>query len=461
MLTIKVRNVYSYLVGSSFVVDELLDNFFAKKIDGYWFSNAFRSGQWDGRIHFYNRSWHSFPTGLLERATKFFEIQKLAYQIQDFRYRLPQEDWHYLNLKDIQLRDYQKEAIWTALNKGNGIIAQATNAGKTEVGCGIIQVLGLPTIWLTHRKELMYQTAERIEDRLGIKVGKVGDGIEDIKRITVAMVQSLYNRKDLKNFLLPFKVLIIDECHHLGSSVKTFYRVAMKCKASYRFGLSATPLQKNDVKDWRLLAMTGEIVHSVTNQDLIEKGYSAEPKIIIIPVREPVDIENLNYEDAYRIGICENKYRNDLILERCKEVDKPSLIIVKLLEHGRILENLFLNSGFNCEFISGQENSDFRNKVIEEFKKGKIKCLISTVILDEGIDVPNIQHLVIAAGGKSYVKNVQRVGRGLRKKQNSENILYVTDFYDDTNVYLRRHSNKRIKDYKNEGFDVMIKGHLE
>jgi superfamily II DNA or RNA helicase len=81
---------------------------------------------------------------------------------------------------------------------------------------------------------------------------------------------------------------------------------------------------------------------------------------------------------------------------------------------------------------------------------------IASPIFDEGIDVPRVDTVILACGGKSYVKLLQRIGRGMRKKDDGKNELIIIDFIDDTNKYLLKHSDRRIKTYVSEGFDAKV-----
>jgi len=276
--------------------------------------------------------------------------------------------------------------------------------------------------------------------------------------VVVAIVQNFLKMpdKELKVYLKQFEVLIVDECHHLGGSMKTFYRVAMRCPARYRYGLSATPLQDKQVKDWRLYAALGEIISVVSNKELIDQEISAKPTIRMFEVDSDVD-ETLNYVDAYQFGIVNNYLRNGIIIDETKKIKLSTLILVRLKDHGRLLKKLFSKEGTESEFISGPETTEFIDDAINRFEAGTLKVLISTNILNEGVDISAIRHLVIAAGGggDSHIEVVQRIGRGLRRKDGA-NELTVTDFYDRSNKHLRKHSRNRIADYEKEEFEVEV-----
>src|SRR5690606_9995040 len=104
-----------------------------------------------------------------------------------------------------------------------------------------------------------------------------------------------------------------------------------------------------------------------------------------------------------------------------------------------------------CEFTHGSFSR--REEVLDDMKEGRLKVLIATSILDEGVDVSGINCLWMAAGGKSFRQVLQRIGRGLRKKDDGSG-LEVYDFLDYTQKHLIKHTQERYTYYKNEGFEI-------
>ncbi|MNN23991.1 ATP-dependent RNA helicase RhlE [compost metagenome] len=244
-----------------------------------------------------------------------------------------------------------------------------------------------------------------------------------------------------------------DEAHH--SSSATWYDTLMLCKnAVYRIGLTGT-VDKEDVTNYmRLMGCTGDILTKISNEFLIEQGFSAKPTIHLATIKQPSLPGNLTWQQAYKAGVVENEFRNELIAEQV--LDRYSkgdgcLVIVNHLAHGELLEKLFEDRGIEYEFTHG--SFDGRERVLADMKTGKLKVLIATSILDEGIDISGINSLWLASGGKSYRQVLQRIGRGLRKKADGSG-LTVYDFLDYTQVHLTKHTAKRYQYYKDENFEV-------
>lgn len=411
--------------------------------NGFQFMPKFKKGMWDGYISLMH-SFSSFPTGLLPLVTSalqdkgYTNISIVKEPVQSYQPVQPND------LHGITLRDYQVHAANAMLQAGRGIAKMATNSGKTEVMAAIIKALSVPTVVIVHRKELMYQTAERFKKRLGVEFGLVGDGVYDPRVLTVAMIQTLSNH-DLEDFAGTHLVMV-DECHH-GSS-DTMTDILIKIPGHYRFGFSGTPLKHDVLSDMKLIGHTGIVVADVSNDYLIRNGYSAKPVIKIHTLEG--DNPDMSYQEAYDALIVKNKQRNKKIKEFAKDHRGTVLILVNRIDHGKTLQKMIKGSKFVC----GSDSTEYRQSVLEDMAK-KDGVYIASPIFDEGIDVPALDVVIVAGGGLSQIKLLQRIGRGLRKKD-GDNVLTVYDFIDDTNSYLLQHSSARIDTYVRESFETEL-----
>ena len=420
---------------------------------GFQFMPKYKAGMWDGYISLMH-SMSSFPTGLLTLVEPMLIDKGIDYKL--LRQSAP--DYHYIDadcLNGITLRDYQVKAVGKLLESSRGVAKMATNSGKTEVIAALIRALDAPpTIVIVHRKELMYQTAQRLEDRLGLEIGIIGDGEDSPAQITVAMVQTLYNRlpKKAKDFMLfPDNVLmIVDECHHVSSD--TMLDVINHIPGPYRYGLSGTPLKYDLLSDMKLIAGTGEVVVEVSNEYMIETGWSAKPTIYMYIIEESNDLLwKMEYASAYASLIVEDNERNKIIANCASKAKGVVLILVNHIAHGYALHNAISES----VFVHGSDSTEYRQGVLEVMRAATKGIFIASPIFDEGIDVPAVDTVILAGGGKAHTKILQRIGRGLRQKD-GRNELIVIDFIDDTNKYLLKHSQERIEVYEREGFDIKI-----
>lgn len=414
---------------------------------GYYFMPTFRAGVWDGYISLMT-SYSTFPTGLLPIVTKALVAKDYTV---DVIHKTCAKQVCQVNADDldgITLRAYQVEAANTMLKAKRGVAKMATNSGKTEVMAAMIKALNVPTILLVHRKELLYQTAERLTAR-GVKnVGIVGDGEWHPDIVTVAMIQTLQNK--LKKLdMSKNKLLFIDECHHLSSdqAMDVFNHIP----GCYRYGLSGTPIKYDLLADMKLLAATGDIIYELENEYLIKHEYSAKPYIELKVIELDDDIIwKMDYTDAVDQLIVHNFNRNKAVFEYAVKATGTVLVIVDRIEHGKLLNKMIPGS----VFVYGSDTTERRREILDRMRSTS-GVYIASPIFDEGIDVPSVDTLVYAAGGRSNVKLLQRIGRGMRKKE-GDNTLHILDFIDDTNKHLLEHSNDRLDSYIREGFITKV-----
>ena len=452
-------------------------------VPGAKFTKIFQRRQWDGKKRFFNTISKVFPVGLLDYVLRNKDKQTVL--IEDTRvfpilekgfgdkidYEIPK--------MNIELRDYQKQAIIDCLKYKNCIIEAATNAGKTVIFSGVVKKLHpFPTLILIHREEILKQIKDMVEKNTGLEVGIITSKDVLIKPVTVAMVTTLANRigadQEITDFFDSVKCVIADECHHLKA--KTIASLVYACKAVYRFGFSGTVADEDTYDGMLIRQHIGSVVFKISNDELISSGVSAKPKVFIYEIdsssvlsgvfaqaKEELIVKYGDkvtntmlmkkvYQLSVQKGIVENEERNSKVLEIISNnVGKSILIVVDLLEHGRIMEKMFVDKGIEAVFISG--SSETRDSGLSDFKEGKLKVLISTNIVDEGLDISRIECLILLAGKKSRRQLLQRVGRSLRRKE-GENVVKIYDFMDYGSLHLEKHSRQRIAIYKQEKFEL-------
>lgn len=451
-MRIDVGDIHSTVITPDFKAIGWVRRVCRARPNGYFFMPKYKKGVWDGYVSLMAGP-TSFPTGLLGMVVG--DLRKRGYSVEV--YGLPPRNLLQAEanlLKGIALRDYQLRAVNKLLDAGRGVAKMATNSGKTEVMAALVKVLDRQSIVLVHRKELLYQTQQRFQKRLGVPVGIIGDNENKPQRITIAMIQTLaniYEQPPFREWVAGNEVLLVDECHNASSD--QFMKVLSSIPGHWRYGFSGTPLKYDDLADLQLMAATGRIIVDVGNEQLIQQGYSAKP---IIHVHIVEDLQEANddmpFSEAYDRFIVHNEQRNAIIKEVASEVTGITLIIVSRVKHGTLLNKLIPGS----TFVSGGHSTEHRQRVLDEMRQGTPGAYIATNIFDEGVDVPNVNTLVLAAGGKSHVRILQRVGRGLRQKTEGDNIVNIHDFIDDTNKHLIEHSEERMKVYEDEGFDFRI-----
>lgn len=467
------------------------------------FTKAFKFHGWDGMVRFMSDR-NVFKLGLLPMIYNYcidkFEVTpKIISEVYDIGRPGPISK----KLADIVLRDYQLEILHRSLFNDvggyrfpRGIIYTATNSGKSLIIVGICKSLlkRVPVLILTHRHEILIQIKEWISEQLGIPVGVYDAKHEDLEDVTVSMITTLYSRiksDDVRAILNHYGCLIVDEVHH--AQAKSWLKVIEASRAFYRYGLSGTALEMGEHKRLKIIGAFGEVLGRISNKELVEWGYSARPEIELLQVKDmgisdhgdiveydeaidgllamskprPLEIEDKlrdlrrkRYALVYELGISNNQIRADILAKSILEYYKSGksvLIVVERKGHGRFLRNILKGWGIKSMFVHGGRSESYRDIIKNKLVTGKVKVVIATMIYKEGIDIPCIDVLVLACGGKAPITVLQVFGRGLRKSPNKD-VVKVIDFYDGSHKMLSEHSDIRLAIYKKEGFNPKIVG---
>ena len=454
-LRIVVNSVYSEIQGNFPDSLKFHLSFFSP---GYKYSPRYKMKQWDGRIYLLKKN--SFPTGLLSKVEEFLKNNKIKYEIDDNRDFRKGDSLQLA--EDFKAWEHQNNALKIGLEKKNGIFAVATSGGKTNIASMIVAETGLPTIFLTHLKGLLHQTKERFEQLLGCEVGIVGDSIFEPKRITVASIQTVIRciEKGNTDWLQDFKVMICDEVHHLSST--SWVNVCRLVPASYRFGLSGTiDLSENGML---LEAYTGPILYNI-KLDYLESNHLITPfSVKIIKLNSPI-VTGKDYRTIYQKGIVENESRNELIVKLTKnyaEKGLPTLVLFRYIKHGTILSEMLTKLNIPHELIYQKTSTEERIRIKNDIENGKCFTLIASSIFDEGENLPSVSVEILAGGekgGQSGRRLLQRIGRVLRLSKGKEEAL-IYDFFDNTNRYLRSHSEQRLQVYVDNNIKHSIVGEI-
>ena len=421
-----------------------------------------------------------FPTGLLERVKDFYKDANKPIEVVDKRpaKSLGQEKFILDNLKKLDKNPYpyQLEILDVIDKNDRGIIKVATGGGKSLIAALIAAKLGKKTIIYVIGKDLLYQFHDFFSAVFDEKIGIIGDGKCDIQDINIASIWTIgqaigMDKKsilldgdddeeavsknkyvDILKMLKDARVHIIDECHM--SACETIQQVFKTAKAEHLYGLSGSPW-RDDGADLLIESVLGKYIVNISASYLIERDFLAQALIrfrVVPPY--PYEIDRV-YPSVYKKYVVENDARNGLVLEGARtlvEKGYQTLVLFSSLKHGKILYDLF-KQHMKCAILDGSNSKEEREQVKKDLLEHKIDCVLASKIFDIGVDIPSLSGLVIACGGKSTVKALQRVGRVIRKYPGKK-FAVVIDFIDQA-PFLDNHSKVRYKIYKSEeGFDV-------
>ncbi len=373
-----------------------------------------------------------------------------------------------LKMKDLELRDYQKQALenWEKSSM-KGCVVLPTGAGKTAVGISAIQQINSSALVIVPTIDLMDQWANSIskhlsihlsDDEKGIHVGKLGGGEDDLQPITVATYDSAYIRSS--SIGNQFKLIIFDEVHHLPAP--GYRLIAEQFISPCRLGLTATIEREDDLHEL-IPYLTGGVVFRLGSKVLSERKHLAEYTVDRIQVSLTPE-EQHEYEfnqtkfltNIRRLGFKvpsmynlkrlimmsnKNKIARDAMLARNKANEIALNSESKIEELGKILcENtnskiiIFtqnnkmvydLSNRFLIPYITYKTLKEERRDVLDGFKSGRYGAVVTSKVLDEGVDVPDAELGIIMSGTGSGRELIQRLGRILRPKHDGRKARLV------------------------------------
>lgn len=432
---------------------------FSYKVKGAEYTQAYRTRRWDGKKYFVSRT-GIFRTGMLDRILTTLKDSDLE-DIEvtgDSPSELSADSIKPIG--KLKYRNYQEEAIRDAIEKRRMVIKAPTGSGKTIIMAGILQnIKAKKTLFLFNKKQLAkdiydFFIANNIPNA-GICTGEgyiYGDTM-------FCTVQSLDKVIDTH---LDCEALFVDECHEFCVGDVTLAAIESFPNAKYRFGFSATPPteKKQPIAALNLEGALGPVRAYKTTSELVNEGKLAKPHIQIFNIeKEDKSIDdNMSYQEIYKDFIVNNDKRNGKVLDIINSIRKNgkesrTLILVESLEH---LENLKEFDNGDIFTLEGVDDLTTRYKTIDAFLTAPWNSfLIGTRILQTGINIEEITHLINARGLTSETATLQALGRALRKTDDISTV-YIYDFIDDYK-YLGAHSRSRLQSYKDEGHEVIIK----
>jgi superfamily II DNA or RNA helicase len=432
-------------------------NKFAVEVEGSFFMPARKLGRWDGKIRFFDKTGKVFLRFIDEIA---MYLDKWGYEVtlHDLRRPLPlcigrlNKDWFIgKSALPIHLRDYQVDAVNEALDGGSGMVIAATGAGKTLMVAGMCDVLGqegFRCIVVVPSSDLVDQTSNTFK-LAGIEHGIYSGSKKELgDRHVIATWQALQNNPQVMH---DFQCVIVDEAH--GASAKTIGDLITEHgkHIGYRFGFTGTmPKAKTD--QYTLRGSIGEILYEINAADLIRLGHLADLEIEPIELQEKAEEDFPDYgaEKAYTARQPDRlDFLADLIIDRAAKYGN-TLVLVNTIKQGQQLQKLIKDS----VFLQGATENDVRAEWYSLFESRDDLIVIATVgIAAVGISIDRVFHLMLIDAGKSFIKCIQSIGRGLRKGRDKD-FVHVSDVYTSLK-WGKKHARERKKFYVEAGYPVL------
>lgn len=387
-------------------------------------------------------------------------------EIEDY---LPTQQGKALDGQNLELREYQKEALdsleaMRANKETIALLYHATGTGKTVTAVMDAKRCSGRVLFVAHTMELVnqaYNTFRNLWDT--VSVGKFADSIKDTdSHVICGSIQSVALNLELFQDN-DFDYIIIDEAHH--ASADTYKKILTYFKPKFTLGLTATP-ERTDNTD--ILEIFKNTAHKLDIQTAVEIG--ALVPVRCIRIHTNIDMTKVRFNSVqYNIRDLDDKIfvpeRNKLIVDTWLSYVRNKRIVVfcASVKHAEQIAKLFQNAGITALAVSGSMKTSERNEQLAKFANGDIKVLCACDLLNEGWDCPQTEVLFMARPTMSKVLYTQQLGRGMRNCDGKDHLM-VFDFVDNASQYNAPYSMHRLfklKDYHAGGTVLGRKGDRE
>lgn len=451
---------------------------FSFEVPGAKFHPSFRKRHWDGVINLFSPQTKQIYVGLLDRVVAFCEQYGYTYEFRDNKfYGLPYEenedispvgvnDW-IKSITSYKPRDYQLHGIYTALKSNRKLIISPTASGKSLMIYALVAyyaMRGEKIIIVVPSTSLVEQMYKDFAD-YGFDAESLchkiyaGRDINSDKPVTITTWQSVY--KLPKTYFAQYSVVIGDEAHNFKS--KSLVSIMTKlCDAKYRFGFTGT-LDGCKTHKWVLEGVFGPSYNTIRTKELMEAGHVAKLDIKVLLLKHQEE-KFARYEDEIQYLIGHDK-RNKFIRNLSLDLKGNTLVLFTRVEnHGKVLYDLINNKAGDDRhvfFVHGGVDVEEREQVREITEKEDNAIIIASYgVFSTGINIKNLHNVIFASPSKSRVRNLQSIGRVLRKGSNKTKAM-LYDIADDTTKngrknYTLNHLIERIKTYNEEKFNYDI-----
>tara|TARA_R110000737_G_scaffold353041_1_gene401888 strand:+ start:1105 stop:2562 length:1458 start_codon:yes stop_codon:yes gene_type:complete len=471
----KVNEVYVRVNADPGVKMEMSE-YFTFEVPGAKFMPSVRNKVWDGKIRLLNVMTGMIYAGLVPYILKFCNVREYHVTVdKGVVPNNPVQDTAGLDLaKEFNSpfvpRDYQNNAVVHALKSDRALLLSPTASGKSF----IIYLLTRYHVESSQRKVLIVVPTTSLVEQMStdfieynngneLSIHKIRGGVDKNvdADITITTWQSVYKLK--KDWFAKFDVVMGDEAHLFkAKSLVSVLEKMPDCR--YRYGFTGT-LDGTETHKLVLEGLFGSVFEVTQTKKLIEDNTLAEFGIVAIALQYPDEIRKLNKGKSYQEEIdwiVGNESRNKYIKNLAHSLKGNTLILFQFVEkHGKVLHPMLEKEGKHIHFIHGGVGAEEREEVrrLSETNDDNI-ILASYGTFSTGVNIKRLDNIIFASPSKSKIRNLQSIGRVLRKHDgNSKATLY--DIVDDlqwkqTKNFATKHFMERVKIYNDEGFEYRI-----
>jgi len=473
----KANEVFLKINAEPHIQYELRDHF-TFEVEGAKFMPQYRKRNWNGEIHLFDLRSKRIYIGLLDRIISFCERRDYTYKFVDNEYYgAPFEINEGISKQGVKdymgaickhkPRDYQVEGVYDALRHNRKLLISPTASGKSLMIYSLVRyyvdkgekiLLVVPTTSLV---EQMYKDFQDYGWNSESYCHRIYAGKEKTNEfpVTITTWQSVHKLD--RSFFTDYGVVIGDEAHLFKS--KSLVSIMTKLEhAKYRYGFTGT-LDGTQTHKWVLEGLFGPTYKVTRTDDLMKEGHLSKLDIQCLVLKHPPQkFETYQDEIEYLIS---HEQRNKFITNLTLDLKGNSLVLYSRVEtHGAILYEKINNnkqSDRKVFFVHGGVDADERELIREITERENNAIIVASYgTFSTGINIRNLHNVIFASPSKSRVRNLQSIGRVLRKGTNKvKAILYdISDdcTYNSRKNYTLNHLIERIKIYNEENFNYEI-----
>ena len=473
LIITKVNEVYMKIESEAVIRQELVD-FFSFAVPGAKFMPAFKNRMWDGKVRLFDGNTKQLYLGLLPYVEHFASEREYAIDTIDEvnlqeSYSLD-ESKKFIDKLQLKLtpRDYQIDSFIHCVRNNRSVIVSPTASGKSLIIYLLVQyyqkktLLIVPTVSLVHQMRSDFIDYGMHEDDIHIIMG--GEEKTSDAPIIISTWQSIYKMR--KDYFAQFDIVIGDECHLFkAKSLSSIMTKLVDCK--YRFGFTGT-LDGTETNKLVLEGLFGKAKQFVKTKELIDADHLSAFKIKCLVLKHKDEekklVSKMNYQDEIDYIVSNNR-RNVFIKNLTISLKGNTLLLFQYVDkHGRILyDNISeaVDKNRKVFFVYGGTNAQTREQIraITEEERDAI-IIASYGTFSTGINIRNLHNIIFASPTKSRIRNLQSIGRGLRKGDNKDQAI-LFDISDDLRHkakvnYTLNHFSERVKIYNSEEFEYRI-----
>jgi len=450
-----------------------LNEYFTFDVPGAKFMPAVRNKFWDGKIRLFNTMTCLLYAGLNPYVKKFCVDRGYEYEEDDcfaaneFSVAEANEFIKTLNLPEkYQPRDYQLDAFVYAVRNRRALMLSPTASGKSFIIYLLTRYYNVRTLIIVPTTSLVSQLASDFGDYgfdadNGVHRIFSGQDKQSNRQITISTWQSIYKLD--KSYFEQFDLVVGDEAHLFKAKSLTSILTKLN-SCMYRFGFTGT-LDGTQTHKLVLEGLFGAVRKVTTTAELIEQKHLSNFLIKAIILKYPDEIRqqlrNADYQTEMDF-LVRNDARNKFIKNLALSLEGNTLLLFQFVEkHGKVLYDMLKDADRPVFFVhggvEGEEREEIR-KIVETEPKSIIVASYGT--FSTGINIRNLHNVIFASPSKSKIRNLQSIGRGLRKSDSKDSaVLY--DIADDLTWKTRKnftiqHFVERMKIYNEEKFEYKI-----